>query len=99
MVYLAAGFLHPLHGADHLVAMIAVGIWAVHFGGSRCWRVPLAFTAAMPVGAAAGLANLSAAVAGIVEMGVAASTIVLALLCLTRPSRQRAWLYPIIALA
>jgi hydrogenase/urease accessory protein HupE len=99
MEYLAAGFLHPLHGADHLVAMIAVGIWAVHFGGSRCWRVPLAFTAAMPVGAAAGLANPSAAMAGIVETGVAASTIVLALLCLTRPSRQRAWLYPIIALA
>lgn len=49
-----AGFLHPLGGLDHLLAMIAVGLWAGQLRGRAYWSLPLAFAAAMSVGGAAG---------------------------------------------
>ena len=38
---LAAGFTHPLLGLDHLLAMIAVGLFAAARGGKALWLVPL----------------------------------------------------------
>ena len=38
---LLAGVVHPFIGLDHLLAMLAVGIWAVQLGGAAVWRVPL----------------------------------------------------------
>jgi urease accessory protein len=55
---LAHGFAHPLAGADHLLAMLAVGIWAAQRGGGRAWLLPLAFVATMIVGFAAGAAGI-----------------------------------------
>src|SRR5258706_1221304 len=50
----AAGFAHPLTGWDHLLAMIAVGLWATQLGGKARWIVPASFVTAMLIGGAAG---------------------------------------------
>ncbi len=44
---LVDGLMHPLGGADHLAAMVAVGLWAALTGGRALWAYPLAFVAAM----------------------------------------------------
>ena len=71
---LAAGFGHPLGGLDHLLAMVAVGLWAVQVGGRALWMVPLTFMATMVVGGLLGLEGV--ALPG-VELGIVASLIVL----------------------
>src|SRR5690606_1200260 len=53
----AQGFLHPLGGLDHLLAMVAVGIWAAQLGGRALGFVPAAFVAAMVGGGIAGMAG------------------------------------------
>jgi urease accessory protein len=45
------GLVHPFMGLDHLLAMIAVGLWAVQTGGSAIWRLPLSFIVMMAVAA------------------------------------------------
>lgn len=54
---LAAGAAHPLGGADHLLAMVAVGLWAAQAGGRAAWAAPLAFVAALAAGAGLALAG------------------------------------------
>ncbi|WP_420133583.1 HupE/UreJ family protein [Rhodopseudomonas sp.] len=49
-----AGFAHPLLGADHLLAMVAVGLWAASLGGRARWQVPASFVVLMTFGAALG---------------------------------------------
>ena len=46
----AAGFSHPLFGLDHILAMVAVGLWAAQQGGRALWMVPAAFVGTMAVG-------------------------------------------------
>jgi urease accessory protein len=55
---LAAGALHPLTGLDHLLAMVAVGLWAASLGGAARWIAPAAFVGAMGVGAALGVGGV-----------------------------------------
>lgn len=55
---LSAGFFHPLTGWDHLLAMVAVGLWAAQLGGRARWALPLTFVSTMALGAAAGIAGL-----------------------------------------
>jgi urease accessory protein len=45
------GLAHPFMGLDHLLAMIAVGIWAAQTGGSAIWRLPLSFVVMMATAA------------------------------------------------
>jgi len=45
------GLTHPFMGLDHLLAMIAVGIWAAQTGGNAVWRLPLSFVVMMAVAA------------------------------------------------
>jgi urease accessory protein len=71
------GFAHPVSGWDHLLAMIAVGLWAAQLGGRARWLVPAAFVGVMTLGAVAGQAGLM--FPGI-EQGIAASVFVLGLL-------------------
>jgi hydrogenase/urease accessory protein HupE len=52
------GFNHPLHGWDHLLAMLAVGVWAAQLGGKAVWQLPLAFVGMMSLGGGAGLMGL-----------------------------------------
>jgi urease accessory protein len=69
-----AGALHPLGGADHLAAMLAVGLWAGIVGGARRWAWPVTFVVAMIVGAVLGWSALPAP--GI-ETAIAASVLAL----------------------
>lgn len=46
----AAGFSHPMFGADHILAMVAVGLWAVLLGGRALWMVPTTFVGTMMAG-------------------------------------------------
>ena len=47
---LIAGFLHPMSGIDHILCMVAVGVFAVVLGGRALWLVPLSFVGMMAVG-------------------------------------------------
>lgn len=57
---LLAGFTHPLTGFDHLLAMLAVGLWAAQLGGRARWAVPVAFVSVMTFGAVLGAHGWSA---------------------------------------
>lgn len=82
------GLAHPFLGLDHLLAMLAVGIWAACLGGSALWRVPTVFLLAM--GAGAWLAGPALSMAGL-EAGIAASVLALGLLIAFAP-RLAGWL-------
>lgn len=69
-----AGFTHPLLGADHVLAMVAVGLLAVQLGGRALWALPLAFVAAMLVAAGIGLFGPALP---IVEFGIVGSVVAL----------------------
>lgn len=56
---LATGFAHPLGGYDHLLAMVAVGIWAAYLGGKARYWVPVSFVGALLFGGALGMAGFS----------------------------------------
>jgi urease accessory protein len=81
----AEGLAHPFSGLDHLLAMIAVGLWASQIGGRALWLLPLTFPAVMAAGAVLGFQG---AALPWVEIGIAASVLVLgALIALkARPS-------------
>lgn len=72
-----AGAQHPLTGIDHLMAMIAVGLWASQKGGRAMMLWPLSFVAAMIAGGALGMTGL--ALPGL-EPVIAASLLVLGLM-------------------
>lgn len=71
------GFAHPLVGLDHILAMVAVGIWAAQRGGRSLWVLPLCFVGLMVLGAVGGLAGMPLP---FVEAGIAASILVVGLL-------------------
>src|SRR5688500_8691640 len=47
---LVAGFLHPIFGFDHVVAMVAVGIWGAQLGRPAIWVLPVTFPLVMALG-------------------------------------------------
>ena len=55
----ASGFRHPLLGGDHLLAMVAVGIWGAVLGAPLLWLLPVTFPMLMVLGALAALAGPS----------------------------------------
>ena len=71
-----SGFLHPLGGLDHLLAMFAVGLLAAQLGGRAIWLVPGAFVVVMMAGALAGFAGIE--IRG-VEFGITISIVAIAL--------------------
>ena len=52
---LLSGFLHPLSGLDHLVAMVAVGLWGAQLGRPGIWVLPICFPAVMALGGVIGV--------------------------------------------
>jgi urease accessory protein len=68
------GFLHPIGGLDHMLAMIAVGLLAAQLGGRALWLIPSAFVLTMAIAATFGVSGL---VVPKVELGIAASVLVL----------------------
>lgn len=71
---LAHGFLHPVGGWDHLLAMVAVGLWAAQRGGAALWLLPTAFVGAMIGGGLLGMAGFGLPQ---VELGIVLSVIAL----------------------
>jgi urease accessory protein len=69
-----AGFVHPLTGLDHLLVMVAVGLWAVQLGGRALWFIPSAFVGSMIMGGAVGLCGVHQP---FVEHGIIASIVLL----------------------
>ena len=55
---LASGLLHPLTGLDHLVAMVAVGLWGAELGLPALWLLPVVFPLIMALGGVAGILGL-----------------------------------------
>jgi urease accessory protein len=74
---LISGFAHPLSGWDHMLAMVAVGVWGAQLGAPAVWLLPIAFPMMMAGGAFAGLIGVT--LPG-VEIAIAASAILLGLM-------------------
>src|SRR5271170_2750767 len=68
------GFLHPITGLDHVVAMIAVGLWGAQLGAPAIWLLPVAFPIVMAFGGMLGLMGVP--LPG-TEIGIAASAVML----------------------
>jgi len=69
-----SGFEHPISGLDHVLAMIAVGLWGAVLGPPAIWVLPVAFPMMMAVGGLLGLLGIP--LSG-VEIGIAISALVL----------------------
>ena len=74
-----SGLSHPVSGLDHVLAMIAVGLWGAQLGAPAVWLLPVAFPMMMAFGGMLGLMGIP--VPGI-EIGIAVSGIVLGALIL-----------------
>jgi urease accessory protein len=72
----AAGIAHPISGADHVLAMVSVGLWGAQLGAPAMWMLPVAFPMVMAFGGMLGL--LGVPLPG-VEIGIAVSAITLGL--------------------
>jgi len=72
-----SGFGHPLHGFDHILAMLAVGLWAAQLGGRARWLVPASFVGVMALGGALAMAGLRVP---FTEAGILLSVLVLGIL-------------------
>jgi len=70
------GFSHPLGGIDHVLAMVAVGLYAAMLGGQALWLVPATFVSVIALGGAIGMAGYPLPYT---EIGIALSVIVLGL--------------------
>jgi len=70
----ARGFFHPLAGLDHVLAMVAVGLYAANLGGRALWLVPSAFVGTMIFG---GLLGYYGWTLPMVEEGIGLSVIVM----------------------
>lgn len=71
------GVGHPIGGADHLLAMIAVGIWAAQVGGRALWIVPCTFVGVMVLGGVLGFAGVPVP---FIEQGILLSVLILGVL-------------------
>lgn len=69
-----SGVLHPLSGPDHLLAMVAVGLWGAFLGRPLIYILPMVFPAVMAIGGVLGMANVPLPP---VEIGIAISVLVL----------------------
>jgi len=69
---LNAGFQHPFHGLDHLLAMLAVGLWSAQLGRKHILWIPLSFVGALSLGGVLGSAGL---IIPFVEVGIIISLI------------------------
>lgn len=74
---LVSGFRHPLSGLDHVVAMVAVGLWGAFLGAPAMWVLPVVFPVVMAFGGALGVVGLPLPA---VETGIALSGVMLGLM-------------------
>ena len=76
---LISGFLHPIFGLDHLVAMVAVGLWGAQLQSPAIWLLPITFPIAMALGGLLGVAGVPIPS---IELGIAVSALVLGVMVL-----------------
>lgn len=72
-----SGLTHPIFGWDHVVAMVAVGLWGAVLGRPALWILPIVFPLVMAIGATLGVAGIHVP---FIEAGIALSGVVLGLL-------------------
>jgi urease accessory protein len=82
-----SGFRHPISGLDHVLAMVAVGLWGAQLGAPALWVLPVAFPLVMAFGGLLGL--LGVPLPG-TEIGIAASAILLGA-CVLLQARPPLW--------
>jgi urease accessory protein len=70
----ASGFLHPLLGWDHVIAMVAVGLWGSFLGAPALWLLPVVFPLVMAAGGALSVLGVPLPA---VEIGIALSAVAL----------------------
>ena len=70
----SSGFMHPVLGWDHVIAMVAVGLWGAFLGSPAIWILPVVFPLVMAFGGALGVTGVPIPA---VETGIAASAVVL----------------------
>jgi urease accessory protein len=90
-----AGFLHPVTGIDHVVAMVAVGLWGAVLGPPAIWLLPVAFPMVMAFG---GLLGLLAVPLPGVETGIALSALVLGVLVMFQTRLPLVWTFLLVGL-
>jgi urease accessory protein len=71
------GFAHPVLGPDHVVAMVAVGLWGAFLGAPAIWLLPVVFPLVMAFGGVVGILGVPIPA---VETGIATSAVVLGLM-------------------
>lgn len=71
---LMSGFLHPIYGPDHMLAMIAVGLWGAQLDKPAIWVLPITFPIVMAIG---GLMGVTGIPLPMVELGIALSALAL----------------------
>jgi urease accessory protein len=72
-----SGLMHPVFGPDHLVAMVAVGLWGAFLGAPAIWMLPVVFPLVMAFGGVLGILGVPIPA---VETGIASSAVVLGLM-------------------
>ncbi|HSH17573.1 MAG TPA: HupE/UreJ family protein [Verrucomicrobiae bacterium] len=90
-----SGFTHPLSGLDHMLAMLAVGLWGAQLGGRAMWMLPVMFPLVMACGGFLGLIGVP--LPGI-EIGIALSAVILGGLVLAE-TRPPLWLSAVLVSA
>jgi urease accessory protein len=86
------GITHPLFGLDHVVAMVAVGLWGAFLGAPAIWLLPIVFPLVMAFGGALGILGVPLPA---VEIGIALSAIVLGVMVATS-ARPPLWIAAVI---
>jgi urease accessory protein len=88
----ASGFLHPISGLDHILAMVAVGMWGAQLGAPAMWVLPVVFPMVMALGGMMGLMGIK--LPGI-ELCIAMSALALGF-AVCREARPKLWIAAII---
>lgn len=83
-----SGFLHPIFGLDHVIAMVGVGILGAFLGTKARWTLPVIFPLVMAVGGAMGIVGIPLPYA---EMGIALSGVVIGLLIAAGSKKLPLW--------
>ncbi len=83
----SSGFMHPILGWDHVIAMVAVGLWGAFLGNPAIWILPVVFPLVMAFGGALGVMGVPVPA---VETGIAVSAIVLGLM-VAAAARPNIW--------
>ena len=87
-----SGFMHPVLGLDHVVAMVAVGLWGAFLGTPAIWILPVVFPLVMAMGGALGVLGVPIPA---VETGIASSAVVLGIM-VAMAARPPIWVAAVI---